>query len=115
MLRDGCFAGEARHLKSLEEKNARLQRLLADAMFGYVALRDLLRKKCGRPPPSRKLSFTPGQRHVVSHKKLFRLYREDKLAVRRRSGRNRAIGMQAPLTKPLVPTERGRSTSCRTN
>lgn len=29
---------------------------------------------------------------VVNHKKLFRLYREEKLAVRRRGGRKRAIG-----------------------
>ena len=43
--------------------------------------------------------------HVVNHKKLFRLYREEKLAVRRRSGRNRAIGTRAPLVKPLVHNE----------
>jgi len=44
--------------------------------------------------------------HVVNHKKLFRLYREEKLTVRRRGGRKRAIGTRAPLVVPLVPNER---------
>ena len=44
--------------------------------------------------------------YVVNHKKLFRLYREEKLAVRRRGGRKRAIGTRAPMTIPLAPNER---------
>jgi len=43
---------------------------------------------------------------VVNHKKLFRLYREEKLAVRRRGGRKRAIGTRAPMLVPLRPDER---------
>lgn len=43
---------------------------------------------------------------VVNHKKLFRLYREEKLAVRRRGGRKRAIGTRAPMLAPLRPDER---------
>ncbi len=43
---------------------------------------------------------------VVNHKKLFRLYREEKLAVRRRGGRKRAIGTRAPMLLPLRPDER---------
>ncbi len=42
----------------------------------------------------------------VNHKKLFRLYREEKLAVRRRDGRKRAIGTRAPMTVPMGPNER---------
>ncbi|WP_183258049.1 IS3 family transposase [Bradyrhizobium sp. CIR48] len=42
----------------------------------------------------------------VNHKKLFRLYREEKLAVRRRGGRKRAIGTRAPMTAPMAPNER---------
>jgi putative transposase len=42
----------------------------------------------------------------VNHKKLFRLYREEKLSVRRRGGRKRAIGTRAPLIVPLLPNER---------
>jgi putative transposase len=44
--------------------------------------------------------------YVVNHKKLFRLYREEKLAVRRRGGRKRAIGTRAPMMIPLAPNER---------
>ena len=43
---------------------------------------------------------------VVNHKKLFRLYREEKLAVRRRGGRKRAIGTRVPMLVPLRPDER---------
>jgi putative transposase len=42
----------------------------------------------------------------VNHKKLFRLYREEKLAVRRRGGRKRAIGTRAPMTAPMAPNDR---------
>ena len=44
--------------------------------------------------------------YVVNHKKLFRLYREEKLAVRRRGSRKRAIGTRAPMMIPLAPNER---------
>ena len=43
---------------------------------------------------------------AVNHKKLFRLYREEKLSVRRRGGRKRAIGTRAPMLAPLRPNER---------
>ncbi|KFC66784.1 Transposase [Bosea sp. LC85] len=44
--------------------------------------------------------------HVVNHKRLFRLYREEKLAVRQRGGRKRAVGTRAPMLVPLRPNER---------
>src|SRR5246127_2051088 len=44
--------------------------------------------------------------YVVNHKKLFRLYREEKLAVRRRGGRKRAIGTRAPMMVPMAPNDR---------
>ena len=37
---------------------------------------------------------------VVNHKKLRRLYREERLQVRRRSGRKRALGTRRPLVVP---------------
>jgi putative transposase len=36
---------EAKRLKHLEDENAKLKRLLADAMLDNVALKDLLAKK----------------------------------------------------------------------
>ena len=58
--------------------------------FGYRRLHVLLRR----------------EGHIVNHKKLFRLYREERLTVRRRGGRKRAIGTRAPMLVPLRPNER---------
>ncbi|SKA22498.1 HTH-like domain-containing protein [Consotaella salsifontis] len=58
--------------------------------FGYRRLHVLLRR----------------EGHTVNHKKLFRLYREERLAVRRRGSRKRAIGTRASMLVPLAPGER---------
>ena len=42
----GLDVSEARRLKALEDENAKLKRMLADAMLDNVALKDLLGKKC---------------------------------------------------------------------
>lgn len=49
--------------------------------FGYRRLHVLLRRE----------GFS------VNHKRLFRLYREEKLSVRKRKGRKRALGLRAPI------------------
>ena len=49
--------------------------------FGYRRLHILLRR----------------EGIVLNHKKLFRLYREERLTVRRRGGRKRALGTRAPM------------------
>ena len=41
----GLDVSEARRLKALEDENAKLKRMLADAMLDNVALKDLLEKK----------------------------------------------------------------------
>jgi putative transposase len=41
----GMDVSEARRLKALEDENAKLKRMLADAILDNVALRDLLGKK----------------------------------------------------------------------
>ena len=43
---------------------------------------------------------------VVNHKRLFRLYREERLTVRRRGGRKRAMGTRAPMIAPMAPNDR---------
>jgi putative transposase len=43
---------------------------------------------------------------VMNHKKLYRLYREEGLAVRRRRGRKRATGTRAPAALPQAPNQR---------
>jgi putative transposase len=58
--------------------------------FGYRRIHVLLKRE-GR---------------AVNHKKLFRLYREEKLTVRKRGGRKRAMGTRAPMLVPVLPNQR---------
>jgi putative transposase len=58
--------------------------------FGYRRLHILLRRE-GLAP---------------NHKKLRRLYAEERLQVRRRGGRKRALGTRAPLALPQGPNQR---------
>ncbi|WP_397586998.1 IS3 family transposase [Sphingobium fuliginis] len=44
--------------------------------------------------------------HIMNHKKLYRLYREEGLSVRRRRGRKRARGSRTPMPVPLRPNDR---------
>ena len=44
--------------------------------------------------------------HAMNRKKLYRLYREEKLMVRRRGGRKRAVGTRTPLTLPTTVNQR---------
>ena len=70
---------------------ARLRELAAvRRRFGYRRLQLLLRREGVQ----------------VNHKKLRRLYREERLQVRRRGGRKRALGTRAPLTLPQGPNQR---------
>jgi len=42
----------------------------------------------------------------LNHKKVFRIYREERLTVRRRGGRKRALGTRAPMTLPQGANQR---------
>ena len=42
----------------------------------------------------------------LNHKRLFRLYREERLGVRKRGGRKRALGTRAPMALPQGPNQR---------
>jgi putative transposase len=43
---------------------------------------------------------------IMNHKKFRRLYREERLQVRRRGGRKRALGTRVPMTLPQGPNHR---------
>lgn len=58
--------------------------------FGYRRLHILLRR----------------EGYLINHKRLFRLYREERLTVRRRGGRKRAMGTRAPIAVPILPNNR---------
>jgi putative transposase len=69
----------------------RLRDLAADRRrFGYRRLAWLLRR----------------EGTAVNLKKVYRLYREEGLAVRRRKGRRRAVGERAPIGLPAAPNQR---------
>ena len=70
---------------------ARLRALAAERRrFGYRRLHILLRR----------------EGLGLNHKKLFRLYREERRTVRRRGGRKRALGARAPMTLPQGANQR---------
>src|SRR5579863_8008949 len=52
----GMSASDAQRLRSLEEENGKLKRLLADAMLDKAALNELLAKKWWGPPRCAKAS-----------------------------------------------------------
>jgi hypothetical protein len=54
----------------------------------------------------RRLHILLGREGIkMNHKKLRRLYREERLQVRRRGGRKRALGTRAPMTLPQGPNQ----------
>jgi putative transposase len=73
------------------ELRVRLRALAADRRrFGYRRLGVLLAR----------------EGWAVNHKKLYRLYREERLAVRRRGGRKRALGTRRPMMLPQAVNQR---------
>jgi putative transposase len=159
----GLEVSEAKRLRALEDENAKLKRLLAEAMLDNAGLKDLLAKigdaRCQAEAVARlqaylgmserracrvigadrksmryrsqrdddakvrsKLRELAQQRRrfgyrrlhillrregiVINRKKTQRLYREEKLAVRRRRNRRRAIGARAPAPVLALPNQR---------
>jgi putative transposase len=90
----GCCRMTMRYQTTRADDAALRQRMKAIAherrRFGYRRLHVLLKR----------------EGYVINHKKLFRLYREEKLAVRRRGGRKRAVGTRAPMLVPVAPNDR---------
>ena len=73
------------------EVRTKLRELAAERRrFGYRRLHVLLRREGIR----------------INHKKLRRLYALERLQVRRRGGRKRAVGTRAPMTLPQGPNQR---------
>ena len=54
----------------------------------------------------RLLIFLRREGFTVNHKRLFRIYREERLMVRKRGGRKRALGTRAPMEVPRMPDDR---------
>ena len=90
----GCCRMTVRYTAARTDDSALRNRMRAIAderrRFGYRRLHVLLRR----------------EGYVVDHKRLVRLYREEKLAVRRRGSRKRATGTRVPMIVPGAPNER---------
>src|SRR3954451_17075681 len=90
----GCCRMTMRYKTTRADDATLRQRMKAIAherrRFGYRRLHVLLKR----------------EGYVINHKKLFRLYREEKLGVRRRGGRRRAIGTRAAMMVPMTPNDR---------
>ena len=56
----GMTVSDARRLKTLEEENSKLKRLLADAMLDKAALKDLLAKNSAAGREARSCGSSPG-------------------------------------------------------
>jgi putative transposase len=54
----------------------------------------------------RLLIFLRREGFVVNHKRLFRIYREERLMVRKRGGRKRALGTRTPMPGVALPNDR---------
>ena len=73
------------------ELRERLKELAAQRRrFGYRRLWVLLRR----------------EGHAVNKKRVYRLYRQERLMVRRRGGRKRAVGIRSPMPVPSGPNRR---------
>ncbi|UHD43885.1 IS3 family transposase [Aureimonas altamirensis] len=160
----GMDVSDAKRLKSLEDENAKLKKLLAEQMLDAAALRELLGKKMvgpvakreavahlravmdlserracqivgvdrktvryqsRRPPETElrgKLRDLANERRRFGYRRLFvllrrdgelsginriyRLYREEGLTVRKRRARRRAVGTRAPILVEAKPNAR---------
>lgn len=90
----GADRASVRYRATRPDDGALRERLKALAQerrrFGYRRLHVLLRRE--------------GQ--VVNRKRVQRIYREERLTVRRRGGRKRAIGTRRPIETPLAANQR---------
>lgn len=90
----GCDRMTARYRSRRPDDPRLRERLLALARerrrFGYRRLHVMLKR----------------EGFLVNHKRLFRIYREEGLKVRKRGGRKRALGTRTPMPGAAAPNDR---------
>ena len=86
-------------LVGLQPKTYRYASTRSDDEALRIKLRELASQR--RRFGYRRLGLLLARQGVrINHKKLYRLYREERLSVRKRGGRKRALGTRAPMTIP---------------
>ncbi|WP_156361648.1 IS3 family transposase [Sphingomonas sp. Leaf67] len=93
----GLEVSEARRLRELESENARLKRLLADAMLDQAALKDLLGKKVLTPAAKREAVAHLQACHGMSERRACRVIDADRKSVRYRSTRDDDTALREKL------------------
>jgi putative transposase len=106
-LRVGFEVSERRACAALEvdRSSIRYRSSRPDDVMARARLRELaaLRRRFGY----RRLHILMSREGLImNHKKFRRLYREERLQVRRRGGRKRALGTRAPMAIPQGPNQR---------
>jgi putative transposase len=103
--RHGLSQRHACRLLGLDRSRLRYQRKRTDDTAVRQRLRDLAAER--RRFGYRRLGWLLAREgQAMNHKKLYRLYREEQLMVRRRRGRKRALGTRAPMTMPDAINQR---------
>lgn len=101
----GCSQRRACALVGLAPKTYRHVSRRADDADVRVRLRVLASER--RRFGYRRLHILLAREGVLlNHKRLFRLYREERLGVRKRGGRKRALGTRSPMTLPEAVNQR---------
>jgi putative transposase len=96
---------KACHLVGLEPKTYRYRSARADDTGLRLRLKELASQR--RRFGYRRLHLLLEREGVIMNwKKLYRLYREEKLTVRKRGGRKRALGTRAPMAIPQGANQR---------
>jgi putative transposase len=99
MERHGLSQRRACELVGLDRSTLRYRYRRADDSAIRERLRELAAER--RRFGYRRLGWMLAREgHTVNHKKLYRIYREERLMVRRRRGRKRALGTRAPMALP---------------
>ncbi|WP_156415315.1 IS3 family transposase [Sphingobium baderi] len=93
----GMEVSDARRLKELESENAKLKRLLADAMLDKAALKGLLGKKVLTPAAKREAVAHLQACHGMSERRACRVIDADRMSVRYRSARDDDAGLREKL------------------
>ena len=105
MERHGLSQRHACRLVGLDRSTLRYQCKRPDDATVRQRLRELAAER--RRFGYRRLGWMLAREgHALNHKKLYRLYHEERLMVRRRRGRKRALGTRAPMTLPNAINQR---------
>ena len=101
----GVSQHRACHVLAVDRSSVRYSSVRPDDADLRKAIRDVARER--RRFGYRRISVMLERQGIyMNHKKLRRLYREEKLQVRKRGGRKRALGTRRPMVLPSGVNER---------